>query len=411
LLHNPRMTTSVLIAGGGIGGLAAALALSRAGVSVELLERADRFREVGAGLQLGPNALRVLNDWGLMKDLRAVAAFPAEINARDAYSGARLGKLTLGAHFEKRYGHPYATVHRADLHRMLFAAVQAVPGLHLHLATRVQAIDAGSHGVKVQTEQGGWVAQADAFVAADGVWSQVRLLMDRDNVAMPTGHLAYRGLVAASDLPANVPTDRVVAWLGPRMHVVHYPVRSGAWLNVVAVVHGQLNPEYKAHAWSHEAQHSELMQALGHVHADVRQVLDRVPGWTLWALHDRPPEQGPDFHAQGRVAWLGDAAHPMRPYLAQGAAMALEDAWTLGRLAIGAEPADWPVLLQRYAHTRWQRNARVQACAVHNGEIFHASGPLRMARNLGLAVASEWLMDNPWLYNGPPEPAALPTPD
>jgi len=140
-------------------------------------------------------------------------------------------------------------------------------------------------------------------------------------------------------------------------------------------------------------------------------VLGRVLGWTLWALHDRPPEEGPDFHAQGRVAWLGDAAHPMRPYLAQGAAMALEDAWTLGVLGTGAEPADWPDLLQRYAQTRWQRNSRVQARAVRNGELFHAGGLLRLARNLGLTVASEWLMDNPWLYNGPPQPMAVVTPD
>ncbi len=396
------MTSSVLIAGGGIGGLAAALALARAGVAVELLEQTDHFGEVGAGIQLGPNAVRVLHDWGLADALRAVAAFPEALQADDARSGAVLGTLRLGRHAERRYGMPYATVHRADLHRLLFVALRTLPSVHLHLGTRVQAITNGPDAVRVQTEQGGWVAQADAFVAADGVWSQIRLLLDRDGVASPTGHLAYRGMVPARDVPSAVPMDRVVASLGPRMHLVHYPVRGGQWLNVVAVVHGQVDEPQRG-GWSQGAQLGDLMGALGPVHAGLRALLERVPSWTRWVLHDRPPEEGPDFHAQGRVAWLGDAAHPMRPYLAQGAAMALEDAWTLGLLAPGAEPADWPAVLARYAALRWERNARVQAEAARNGEIFHASGPMRWGRNIALALASQRLMDKPWLYSGPPK--------
>jgi salicylate hydroxylase len=396
------MTNSVLIAGGGIGGLAAAVALAQAGAAVEVMEQADRFSEVGAGLQLGPNAVRVLDAWGLKPQALALASRPDRVVARDARSGRVLSTLPLGDACERRYGQPYLTIHRADLHRVLFAAAQAMPGVHLHLGTRVQAVDAQADGVRVQTEQGGWVANADAFVAADGVWSQIRLLWDRDDVAQPTGHLAYRGLVPAAAVPNGEALHSVTAWLGPRMHVVTYPVRGGAALNVVAVVHGSLPSKADTGSWTHAAQHDDLMRALGAVHPALQAVLQAAPGWTLWALHDRPPEQGPAFHAQGRVAWLGDAAHPMRPYLAQGAAMALEDAWTLGTLAQGAQSQDWPALLARYADLRWQRNARVQAAAVRGGEAFHASGPLRWARNIALALAGARLMDKPWLYSGPP---------
>lgn len=396
------MTSSVLIAGGGVGGLAAAVALSRAGVLVELLEQADRFTEVGAGIQLGPNAVRVLDAWGLKADVLAVASRPQRVQACDAHSGRVLSTMPLGDATERRYGQPYLTIHRADLHRVLFAAVQAVRGVHLHLGARVQALDAQADGVRVQTEQGGWVASADAFVAADGVWSQVRLLWDREEVAQPTGHLAYRGLVPASEVPKGTALEQVTVWLGPRMHVVTYPVRSGQFLNVVAVVHGQLPALAERGSWNHSAQQADLTRAMGRVHPALERALAAVQSWTLWALHDRPPEPGPGFHAQGRVAWLGDAAHPMRPYLAQGAAMALEDAWTLGELAQGAAPADWPAVLARYAGLRWERNARVQAEAVRSGEIFHASGPMRWARNLALAVAGSRLMDRPWLYSGPP---------
>jgi salicylate hydroxylase len=396
------MTNSVLIAGGGIGGLAAAVALSRSGVSVELMEQAERFSEMGAGIQLGPNAVRVLDAWGLKSEVLAVASRPERVQARDAHSGRALSALPLAGAFEHRYGHPYLTVHRADLHRLLFAAVQAVSGVHLHLGTRVQAVDAQPNGVRVQTEQGGWVASADAFIAADGVRSQLRLLWDRDDVAQPTGHLAYRSLLPVADAPEGVELEQVTAWLGPRMHVVTYPVRNGRLLNVVVVVQGLLPSRTDQGSWNRTVQQADLMRVVGHVYPALERLLAAVQNWTFWALHDRPPEPGPEYHAQGRVAWLGDAAHPMRPYLAQGAAMALEDAWTLGELAQGAGPADWPAVLARYADLRWERNARVQAAAVRSGEIFHASGPLRWARNLALSLAGARIMDRPWLYSGPP---------
>lgn len=388
--------------GGGIGGLSAALALSRCGVAVEVLERADQFSEVGAGIQLGPNAVRVLDAWGLKARVLAVASRPERVQVRDAHSGRALSTLPLSDAAERRYGQPYLTIHRADLHQLLLEAIRSMPGVSLHLGARVLALDAQTDGVRVQTEKEGWSDRADACVAADGVWSQIRLQWNRDDVAQPTGHLAYRGLLPAADVSERAALEQVTAWLGPRMHVVTYPVCSGRLLNVVAVVHGRLPSGIDTGSWSHTAQRADLRQAMGPVHPALGRVLAALQSWTLWALHDRPPERGPRFHAQGRVAWLGDAAHPMRPYLAQGAAMALEDAWTLGELAQGVAPADWPARLARYADWRWRRNARVQAEAVRSGEIFHASGPVRWARNLALSLAGARLMDRPWLYSGPP---------
>ena len=404
------MTNKVVVAGGGIGGLACALALAREGVQVDLLEQAAAFGEVGAGLQLGPNAVRVLNAWGLTDALCASAAFPEALHVRDAHSASPLGHLRLGAMSRAHYGQPYATLHRADLHSLLLEAVQHERRVHLHLDTRLAGYEEGPTGVNVACENE-TVFEADALIGADGLWSRVRAEMLGAQPARVSGHLAYRGMVAAEDLPGVMREPLVTAWLGPHLHVVHYPVRRGEWFNVVAVVEGMLGrghggpPGSDPQSWSHEARQADLLRTIGPVCQDLKAMLDRVPEWTLWALNDRAPLSSAAEHAKGRVALLGDAAHPLRPYLAQGAAMALEDAWTLGRLvgAAGGGP-DWPGLLARYADTRWQRNARVQSRSQRNGTIFHASGPLRWARNVSMALLGESLIDNPWLYSGPPEP-------
>lgn len=409
------MTHSLLIAGGGIGGLGLALACARAGVACSLLEQSPVFAEVGAGIQLGPNAVRVLADWGLSDALRAVAAFPEQVVVRDARSGQTLGELPLGERAVQRYGQPYATIHRADAHRLLLTAVEGHGGVSLHLNARVRAVHETGQAVSVTAESGQW-HEAQALVGCDGLWSVVRKHITSGPGGMEmaprfSGHLAYRGVVAVADLPAARRANVVTVWLGPRLHLVHYPVSAGQQMNVVAVVHGRqtANPQ----SWSHEANRADLLQALGPVHGDVLQVLEAVPHWKLWPLNDRPPMTGPYEHAQGRVLLAGDAAHPMRPYLAQGAAMALEDAWTLGQLVQMSQVApstetalDWPALFQRFANLRWARNARVQAGAIRNGTVFHADGWLRMARNAAMATLGERLLDKPWLYSGPPRPGA-----
>ena len=389
-------TQQLLIAGGGIGGLAAALAAARAGWEVRLYERAAEFTEVGAGVQLGPNVTRILQAWGLEEELRAVAAFPDRLQVRNATSGADLGTLALGARALQRYGAPYATIHRADLHRILCMAAGSAPNVHLNLDHWLAGYTDDGKVVTLNTVAGQQI-EGDALLGADGVWSRVRQQLLNDGPPRVTGHLAYRTMLRQSALPAALRTAQVTAWLGPRLHVVQYPVRRGEWLNVVAIVHGHVYGDPKH--WDHSANAAELRTRLAGATKALRDLVHAIPNWRLWALSDRPPMRSASEHARGRIALLGDAAHPMRPYLAQGAGMAIEDADTLARV-LDANPDDVPAALQSYANLRWQRNARVQARAIRNGEIFHLRGPMQVGRDLSLRLLGEKLLDVPWLYRG-----------
>ena len=387
----------VLIAGGGIGGLAAAVACGQRGVSVRLIERAAQLSEVGAGIQIGPNVTRILQAWGLGAALAQVAAFPKQLQARDAQTGQVLGTLPLGARTQLLYGAPYATIHRADLQDLLLKAVLGL-GVDMLLGQTVRGWEANETDLLVNTLEG-LTLQASALIGADGVWSTVRQQLMGDKPARFTGHLAYRALVAQADLPEHLRSDQVTVWMGPRLHVVHYPVRSGQWLNLVAIVHGAKPDQDRE--WDHAGQTQALMHAMGAVGRDLHERLASVPAWRQWALHDRVPLSQASEMAQGRVALLGDAAHPMRPYLAQGAGMAIEDAQVLAqRLSLGGLSV--PEQLQGYAEQRWARNARVQTRAIRNGQIFHAQGPVALGRNLSLRLMGERVMDVPWLYGQGP---------
>lgn len=397
-----KQLEQVVVSGGGIGGLAAALACARRGVPVQLIERAEQLSEVGAGIQIGPNVTRILQAWGLGDALAQVAAFPQRLQARDAQTGQVLGSLRLAERAQALYGAPYATIHRADLQNLLHAAACA-DGVPVRLGQTVQGWRETTGSVQVNTADGQSV-QADALIGADGVWSAVRQQLLGDAPARFTGHLAYRALVAQADLPLHLRSDEVTVWMGPRLHVVHYPVRSGQWLNVVAIVHG-VKPA-QADAWDTTGHAQALMQAMGGVGVDLHERLVSVSAWRQWVLHDRAPMAGAHEMAQGRVALLGDAAHPMRPYLAQGAGMAIEDAQVLGQ-CLSAETGSVVERLQAYAEQRWARNARVQARAIRNGRIFHATGPVAWGRNLSMRLMGERVMDVPWLY-GPPSPVHSP---
>ncbi len=392
------MTQQVLIAGGGIGGLAAALACARAACQVRLYERARAFDEVGAGIQMGPNVVRVLQGWGLQAALQRVAAYPERLQVRHALSGGELGLLRLGPDMAQRYGAPYATVHRADLHQLLRAALQQRDGVRLQAGKTVVACRETSDAVELQLDDGLEV-EGDALIGADGLWSRVRTQLLNDGPPRVAGHLAYRALLPQASLPAALRSQQVTAWLGPRLHVVQYPVRGGEWLNVVAIVHGHVQGGLED--WDHGANAADLRAVLGQTCSDLRALIEAVPDWRLWVLCDRPPVAAAEQMARGRVALLGDAAHPMRPYLAQGAGMAIEDAAELARQLAQADGVlDVPTLLQRYALNRWQRCARVQARAIRNGEIFHLEGPMAWARDASLRLLGERLLDVPWLYRG-----------
>jgi salicylate hydroxylase len=268
----------------------------------------------------------------------------------------------------------------------------------LLLGQTVQGWQGSEAALQVNTVEG-LSLQASALIGADGVWSAVRQQLLGDAPARFTGHLAYRALVAQADLPTHLRSDQVTVWMGPQLHVVHYPVRSGQWLNLVAIVHG--DKPAQADAWDAAGHAQALMQAMGAVGRDLHERLASVPAWRQWALHDLEPLSAPSQVAQGRVALLGDAAHPMRPYLAQGAGMAIEDAQVLAQcLSEGSVPVTQQ--LQAYAQQRWARNARVQARAIRNGRIFHAQGLVALGRNLSMRLLGEKVMDVPWLYSGGP---------
>ena len=387
------MDKAMVIVGGGIGGLAAALAAARAGRAVRLLEQAPAFAEVGAGIQLGPNVVRVLQSWGVGDALRRVAAFPAQLEVRNALTAETLGVLPLGEHAVARYGAAYATVARADLHTLLLQAVQTHP-VDLQLATILTQVQQDADGVHLQTA-GGDRWQTPLLVGADGLWSRVRQHLLPQAQPRATGHLAFRAMVRQDSLPVMLRSQVVTAWLGPRFHAVQYPVRGGEWLNVVAIVQGHV--EGDPQSWDHSANAAELRARLANAQAPLLDLIHTINDWRLWPLYDRPPIARATEQAQGRIALLGDAAHPMRPYLAQGAGMAIEDAQQLVA-SLEAQPMAVPAALAHYAQSRWQRNARVQARAIRNGKIFHLQGPLRVGRDASLRLMGERLLDVPWLY-------------
>ena len=384
------MSEKVLIAGGGIAGLASGLALAQAHAEVHILERAPALTEVGAGVQLGPNVTRILKAWDLLPAIDKVASYPANLQARSAKSGEVLATLPL-ADMTMRYGSPYITIRRADLQNALLEKVQAL-GVDVQCNSPVHQLPKDLHKTN------------EALVIADGVWSNLRQQLLGDGPPRMTGHLAYRALVKQSDLPEYLRTQEVSVWMGPKVHVVQYPVRGGEWLNVVCLTEGQMQgitlQELQDWNLSKTPQntHNDLQSALKGSCAHLQDLVEACSNWRLWPLCDRPPMQSADQHAQGRIALVGDAAHPMRPYLAQGAGMAIEDAAELAHQWSALPNQDVTQRFAAFAQARWQRNARVQARAIRNGEIFHATGPLQWARDVGLRALGERLMDVPWLY-------------
>jgi salicylate hydroxylase len=387
------MSLKVVIAGGGIGGIAAALAAARAGCKVQVFEKTSAASQAGAGIQLGPNVTRILQAWGLGDALRSAACAPGRLQVRSAEQGHVLGELRLGDAMVERYGAPYLTLHRADLYAVLLAAARQMQ-IELQLDHAVQKFQQMPQSVFVQTSD--VLHEVDVLIGADGLWSSTYQQLLSAGPPTRYGHLAYRALVRQSDLPEKLRSQNVTAWLGTKMHAVQYPVRGGEWLNVVAFVQGDVPDDFQN--WDHSANAADLIRQTSSCCAALQGTLQAAPDWRLWVMHDRPPLQGPNQMAQGRVALLGDAAHPMRPYLAQGAGMAIEDAAELGLVLKGATAATAPAALQHYALNRWQRNSRVQNRALRNGQIFHATGPVRWGRDVAMKLMGEKLLDMPWLY-------------
>lgn len=380
----------ILLVGGGIGGLAAALALAQGDVATQLHEQSPAFTEVGAGIGLGPNAVRRLQGWGVGEALQAKGFVPSQLEVMDAKNGRQLGCLPMAKAFEQRYGAPYLTIHRGDLHGILLDALQSKGCCDLRLNAPWTDIH---HSLLT--------AQTSTLLGADGINSAVRSQVWGAQPLQASGHWAYRTLLPRHTLPAALRGDAMGLWLGPRLHVVHYPVRGGEWLNVVVLVESNDTPTEAA--WdtqrSTEQTSHDLHHALKGTCSRLQDLVRMAEHWRAWALFDRPPLRSPRDMAKGRVALLGDAAHPMLPYLAQGAGMAIEDAdvlaqcWSQAGLSVEQR-------LQAYAQSRWQRVAKVQARARRNARLFHASGVLAWGRDTAMRVGGAAVMDMPWLYGG-----------
>jgi salicylate hydroxylase len=385
----------VALAGGGIGGLTAALCLARAGHAVTVYEQADTFVESGAGVQISPNAARVLHALDLTQSLQRVGFLPEATEIRSWRSGRVISHTPLGHAARKRYGAPYYHVHRGDLLQLLVAQAQAQPKIELVLGKRISAFTQDSVGVSL--DLGNESRVFDLLIGADGIHSAVREQLWGEQAADFTGNMAWRLLVPLNRLPEGLVAPNATVWWGPGKHFVHYLVNSGRQVNCVCVVEtGAWHPE----SWVEPGSLAELQADFAGWHDTIQALLARADESSLfkWGLFDRAPMQA---WGQGRVSLLGDACHPTLPFMAQGAAMAIEDAAVLARcLSAGSEnEQDCATTLLRYEALRRQRTADVQRGSRRNATIFHLSGIKAWLRDRAAARAGGHTMDKLYRYN------------
>jgi 3-hydroxybenzoate 6-monooxygenase len=361
----------VLVVGGGIGGLAAALALARQGIEIELLEQAPEIGEIGAGIQLAANAFNALDALGVGEAARSRAVFTDYMKLMDALDGEEVVRIDVGAPYRARFGNPYAVIHRADIHLSILEAVRAHPLIRFRTGTQVRSLDQDAAGMTV-TDQRGERYRADAVVGCDGVKSAIRQALIGDEHRV-TGHVVYRAVVDAQNMPRDLCINAPVVWAGPRCHLVHYPLRGGQQYNLVVTFHSREQEEWGVREGSKE----EVLSYFDGIHPLPYQMLDRPTSWKRWATADRDPVER---WSDGRATVLGDAAHPMTQYLAQGACQALEDAVTLGA-AVAATEGDFEAAFALYEKARIPRTARVLYSTREMGRIYHAKGVERLVRN------------------------------
>ena len=383
----------ILVAGGGIGGLAAALALARKGRSVHVLESSADFREVGAGIQLGPNVFRMFERLGLTEAINASAVFPGSLVMRDGLSGEEVTRIPLGDAFRARFKYPYAVIHRPDLHQAILEAVRRSPEVVLTPSAKVTGFEDLGERVLVKSE-GGESFEGAALIGADGLWSRVRAQLLHEGKPRVSGHIAYRAVLRMPEVPEHLRSNDVVLWAGPKTHLVHYPLRRGELYNLVVVFHSNRYEE----GWDTYGDPEELRERFRGQRPEVLELMAMVDAWKMWVLCDRDPVSQ---WSRGRVTLLGDAAHPMLQYLAQGGCMAIEDAVVLAD-QLDAAHGDFAAAFLAYQQQRYLRTTRVQLTARFYGDIYHAADAVRDLRRQLLAGRTPEQAYNgvAWLYDG-----------
>ena len=371
---NSASTTTdlpVLIAGGGIGGLSAALALARQGLRVKVLEQANELGEIGAGIQLGPNGFAAFDALGIGDHARALAVYTDEMVMHDALDETLVGRIPVGKAFRARFGNPYAVIHRADMHGALLQGAMASGLIECVTSTKVARVEQGDHSVTVIDSEGGRHVGL-ALVGADGVKSAVRQQFVGD-AARVSGHVVYRAVVDKADFPEDLQWNAAAIWVGPNCHLVHYPLRGGEQYNVVVTFHSRDKEEWRVSEGSRE----EVLSYFEGICPKARQLIELPKDWKRWATADRDPIAQWTF---GRVTLLGDAAHATLQYLAQGACTAMEDGVTLGE-AMRVHHQDVAKAFAHYERSRVARTARVVLSSREMGRIYHAKGVERLVRN------------------------------
>ena len=381
----------VLIVGGGIGGLTAALALARQGIPSQVIEQASEIKEIGAGIQLGPNVFWMLEVLGLIEPISALAVFPNNLIMMDSISGEEVTRIPLGDAFRKKFHHPYALIHRADLHNVLLDACRKSNRIRLDAAQKVVTVDDSGGGITAKTESGKAYRGA-ALIGADGLWSTIRQMVVGDGKPKPAGHITYRAVLPRSEIPEQYRWNDMGFWAGEKVHFVLYPLRTGELYNLVAVFHSDRYEE----GWDSFGDPAELHERFAKTCEPVRALLNKIESWRMWVLCDRPPIKE---WSRGRITLLGDAAHPMLQYLAQGACMSIEDAVCLASKAV-ENNGDYAAAFQAYQQARYLRTGRVQIMARIYGEFYHAGGVAKELRNmmLGSRTAQDAMAGMEWLY-------------
>jgi len=382
----------VLVSGGGIGGLAAALALVRQGFNVQVFEQAPEIGEIGAGIQLGPNAFHAFDALGVGDKARGRAVYTDYMCMHDAIDETLVGRIETGEAFRKRFGNPYAVIHRADIHGSLLEGAVETGRVQFFTNTRIEKIEQDDAAKTVTAiDQNGkrWVGQA--LIGADGGKSVVRAQYVNDPPRV-TGHVVYRAVVEKADFPDDLKWNAASLWAGPKCHLVHYPLRGGEQYNVVVTFHSRQQETWGVTDGSKE----EVESYFQGISPKARQLIELPKSWKRWATADREPI---DTWVFGRATILGDAAHPTTQYMAQGACMAMEDAVTLGE-ALRVTNKDWDAALALYQKNRVTRTARIVLSGREMGRLYHAAGVERLVRNsLWKGRSQERFYDAmEWLY-------------